>query len=249
MKNPGFISPNNDEVDPVAEVFSTPLVVEGMTWIPLTQLIVWPVMAWVAKKRLPDRSWRRSLEIGVMTMPVVLGSEWGHNLAHAAAARLVGKPMDAMRVYFGMPRVIYNDINDQSVTPRQHILRALVGPVFNLLLLPFALIFRRFTRPDSAARDVADAAVAANALIPAAGLLPIPGLDGGPILKWSLVEKGFTIPQADLAVRKVNGVLGALLGFGGALALKKRRWVPGGLLVLLGAAALGVATGLVKEQD
>jgi len=74
-------------------------------------------MAWVAKKRVPERSWLQSLGIGALTMLVVLGSEWCHNLAHAAAARMVGKPMDAIRITWGMPLVVYYDINDENVTP------------------------------------------------------------------------------------------------------------------------------------
>ena len=48
-------------------------------------------------------------------MPIVLGSEWCHNLAHAAAARAIGKPVDAIRITWGMPLLVYYDINDKNV--------------------------------------------------------------------------------------------------------------------------------------
>jgi hypothetical protein len=50
-------------------------------------------------------------------------------------------------------------------------------------------------------------------------------------------------------VRKVDGVLGILLALAGALSLKKRRWLLGGLLIQLGAVALSVALGIFKEQE
>ncbi|NOY97728.1 MAG: hypothetical protein GXP40_00785 [Chloroflexi bacterium] len=248
MIKPTIVAPT-DEVTTVGRVFTTPLVVKGKTWFPVTQLIAWPIMAWVAKKRVPERSWLQSLGVGALTMPVVLGSEWCHNLAHAAAARIVGKPMDAIRITWGMPLVVYYDINDGRVTPRQHIIRALGGPVFNLLVLPIALLMKNRTDPESAARDMANAAVGTNAFLPAVGLLPIPGIDGGPILKWSLVAKGHTPQEADMTVRKVDGVLGVLLTMAGALAFKKRRWLVGGLLIQLAAFALSIALGIFKEQE
>jgi Zn-dependent protease len=248
MIKPAVVRPQ-DEVDIVGRVFGTPVVIKGKTWLPGIQMITWPIMAWVAKKRIPERSWMQSLGVGAVTMPIVLGSEWCHNLAHAAAARMVGKPMDAMRITWGMPMVVYYDINDENVTPRQHIIRALGGPVFNMLITPLAYYFQRRTDPKSVMRDMANAAVGTNAFLPAVGLLPIPGIDGGPILKWSLVEGGRKPSEADLIVRKVDGVLGIILALAGTLSFKKRRWLLGGLLIQLGAAALSVALGIFKEQE
>ncbi len=240
---------STDEVSIVGTTFNTPLVAKGNTWIPVTQLITWPIMAWIAKKRIPARSWLQSLGIGALTMPIVLGSEWCHNLAHAAAASAVGKPMDAMRITWGMPLVVYYDINDEKITPRQHIIRALGGPAFNILVLPIAYHLKNRTDPQSLTRDIANVAFGTNAFLPAVGLLPIPGIDGGPILKWSLVENGQSLEEADLTVRKVDGVLGILLTIAGVLSIKKRRWLLGGLLLQLAAIALSIALGFFKEQE
>jgi len=97
MKKPAVLQPS-DEAAVVGTVFNTPLVAKGKTWYPAVELITWPIMAWIAKKRQPHRSWMQSLGNGGLTMAIVLGSEWCHNLAHAAAARMVGKPMDAIRI-------------------------------------------------------------------------------------------------------------------------------------------------------
>jgi Zn-dependent protease len=246
MKKPAVVRPD-DEVTTVGKVFGTPLVVKGKTWLPLTELAVWPVMAWLSGRGRSDRSWSQQLGIGALTTVVILGSEWCHNLAHAAAARLVGKPMDALRIVWGMPLVVYYDTGDETVTPREHIVRALGGPVCNALLLPFALIFRRFTREDAALRDVAEAAVGMNAFLSTASLLPIPGIDGGPILKWSLVGRGYTPAAADEAVRGVNRVMSAGLGFGAGLAFYRRRWFLCSILALFAALALALGIGLIEE--
>jgi Zn-dependent protease len=247
MIKPTVVDPQ-DEVQVLGKVFGTRLVAKGRTWFPAVELAAWLIMAWTAKKRIPERSWPESLGVGAVTMPVLLGSEWGHNLAHAAAARWVGKPMDAIRVTWGMPLLVYYDINDEMVTPRQHILRALGGPVFNLLVLPPAMYLRSRCDPGSVAYDITNVAAGTNAFLPAVGLLPIPGIDGGPILKWSLVENGQTPEEADLAVRKVDGVLGVLLATAGGILLKRKRWLLGGFVVQMAAIALGIATGIFKEQ-
>ena len=247
MIKPPFVRPG-DEVKVVGRVFDTPLVVKGKTWFPLVQMAAWLILSWVAGRRKPERTWGQRLAIGAVIMPVVLGAEWCHNLAHAAAARWIGKPMDAIRILWGMPLLIYYDINDQNVKPRQHILRALGGPLFNTFAWVAAILLRRGARPGSTLGEVAEAAEKMNGFIAGVGLLPIPGIDGGPILKWSLVELGRTPVEADLVVRKVNGVLGAGLAGAGAAALKRRRWLEGGILVLLAGAALSIATGLLKEQ-
>jgi Zn-dependent protease len=246
MKKPAAVK-STDEVTTIGKVFGTPLVVKGKTWLPLAELLVWPVMAWLAGRERCDRGWWQRMGIGALMTAVVLGSEWCHNLAHAAAALLVGKPMDALRIVWGMPLVVYFDIGDETVTPREHILRAIGGPVCNALLLPLALIFRRFTRENSGLSDVANAALGMNVFLSTVSLLPIPGIDGGPILKWSLVERGYTPEAADEKVRGVNQVMSGGLGFAAWIAFRKRRWFLGSILALLAALALALGFGLVEE--
>lgn len=248
MIKPPIVKPQ-DEVTTLANVFGTRLVAKGKTWFPLAQLSAWPIMAWAAKKRRPNRTWLRSIGIGALTMPVVLGSEWGHNLAHAAVANLIGKPVDAIRVILGMPLLVYYDIEAEDVTPRQHIARALGGPLFNLSMLPVIYFLRQRSHPDSAGRDIANAALGTNLFLPTVGLLPIPGIDGGAILKWSLVERGASRADADCTVRKVDGILGAFFAGAAVRAFKSSRPLLGAFLVQLAALALSIALGLLKEQE
>jgi Zn-dependent protease len=246
MKKPPIVSPT-DDVESVGEIFGTPVVVKGKTWFPLTQFVVWLIMAWVAGRKRPDRSRWKNLGVGGLTMTAILGSEWCHNLAHAAAARSIGKPMDALRISWGMPLVVYYDVEDEKVTPREHIIRALGGPVCSGALLAIAWLVRDFTPRGSAGREVADAAVAMNLFLSTASLLPIPMLDGGPILKWTLVGREHTRREADEVVKGVNRAFGVGLGVATGVAVKKRRWFIGGILGMFAAIALAVGFGLIEE--
>ncbi|MBI9050857.1 MAG: hypothetical protein JEZ00_15660 [Anaerolineaceae bacterium] len=248
MIKPVYVKPD-DEVTTVANIFSSRVVVKGKTWLPFSQIFTGLLMSYLALKRIPQRTLIQSLGIGAMAMPVVLGSEWGHNFAHATAAHCVGKPVDAIRIVWGMPILVYYDVNDQQVAPRQHIIRALGGPLFNMLLLPFALLAKRISKESSAMRDIANAATATNAFIVFGGLLPIPIIDGGAILKWSLVETGHSIPEADITVRKVNGMLGIGLVAATIETAKKKRWIWSVICAMFAVSALGVALGILKEQE
>jgi len=245
---PVVVKPAHD-VTTVGSLFGAPVVVKGVTWLPLTQFAVWLIMAWFAGRSRPDRSWGKRLGTGALTMSTILGSEWCHNLAHAAAACFVGKPMDALRVSWGMPLVVYYDVNDGTVTPRQHIVRALGGPLCNALLFPFALLLKRLSRQGSVLGEVAGAAVGMNLFLCTASLLPIPGIDGGPILKWALVERGSTPEEADEQVKRVDRIVAGGLGVAAGITLKKRRWFLGSILGMFAALALVVGFGLVKEQE
>lgn len=219
----------------------------GRSWLPFAELVAWAVMAWTAGRRQPERSLAARAGIGALTTVAVLGSEWGHNLAHLAAAQRLGKPADAVRIVGGMPLLVYYQLNDRSVTPRQHMFRSLGGPLFNLLLAPLAWLWLRLAPRGSVAHEVAGAAFQTNLVLGAVSLLPIPGIDGGPLLKWGLVERGRTPQQADSAVRKVNLGLSGGLAVATGVALKRRKWLPGALLALLAASALAVGMRWIEE--
>jgi Zn-dependent protease len=232
----------------VGHIFDAPLVVIGNTWFPMAEIIVWGLMAHEAGRLHPERNWPARLGVAALTMPVILGSEWCHNMAHAAAAKLVGYPADALRISWGMPLLVYHDIEDPNVTPRVHILRALGGPVINIIFLSIAAFLHPLTELKSVTRDVVSAGLGMNAFLILAGMLPIPGLDGGVALKWALVQKGKTPAQADEAVRKVDVIVAVGLGIGSAAAFKKRKRLFGGIMAMFAAIALAVGTGLLKEK-
>lgn len=233
----------------VGKIFDAPLVVKGKTWLPVTELGMWGIMTCVAGHKRPARSWGERLGVGALTTLVILGSEWLHNLAHAAAACRVGKPAQAIRITFGMPLLIYPIPEDPGVTPLQHIARSLGGPLFNALLLLGAATIRRFTRPDSVAREVADAAMGMNLFLCTASLVPNPEIDGGPALKWALVEGGSTPGRADAMVKKANQVVG--LGLAGASggAFARQRPFLGAILGMLSWLSLDFGFRRAKDKE
>ena len=227
----------------------TPITRVGPTWIPITQLVLWGIFTRSASRRKPDNSRLQWSREGFLKMAVMLGSEWCHNLAHLFASNWIGKPMDKMRIQAGMPRCIYHEINDPNVSPRQHIFRSLSGPVISSFLLLVAKGARKMTRTDSIAGETAKTAYQTNLFLSLISLLPIPGIDGGPILKWSLVEGGKTIDEADRIVQKTNGPLAVLLGLFSSWAFLTKKILLGFFSLMLGVTSLSIFAGWLKEED
>jgi Zn-dependent protease len=247
MIKPTFLS-SDEQPTTLGHVFEAPIVVKGITGLPVLELVAWGLLTWVAGKKRPDWSQSKRATAGALTTLILFASEWGHNLAHALFAHRIGKPVDAIRILGGTPMLIYYDTNDQDVSPRQHILRASGGPIFNTLMVPLCWIARNLTREGSLPRYAVNFALGTNIFIGTVALLPIPGIDGGPILKWSLVERGQSPQEADEMVKKVNLVMGTGLGVASGVAIKKQhKW----LAAAIGAFALtslAIGLGLLKEQ-
>jgi hypothetical protein len=221
----------------------------GLGWLPFTQVIIWGAFARASKKRKPHKSWIRAGIEGFCQMMVMVGSEWGHNLAHLVASQAIHKPMDEIRIQLGMPRCVYYQLNDPDVTPQEHVARSLGGPIFNLMVFPFAWVARKLTKKDSIVGMTARSAYDTNLLLILVSLLPIPGIDGGSILKWSLVDRGRTLQEADEVVQKVNGPLALLLGLFSSGAFLKKKPLLGLFNLMLGGISLSVYLGWLKEDE
>lgn len=244
MIKPDIVSPG-ENVDQIGKIFDAPLVSKGWTWLPVTEIVVLGIMA---RRINCEHNWLTRLRTAALSMTVILGSEWCHNLAHAAAAKIVGHPVDAIRVTWGMPLLVYHDIEDPAVTPRAHIVRALGGPIINTLFLGMAVLLYPFTKPKSSGRYLTNAALKMNAFLILGGMLPIPGIDGGAVLKWVLVEKGKTPSQADHVIRQVDVIASAGLATGAVVAFKKRKRLLGGIFATFAGIAVAVGTGLLREK-
>ena len=248
MIKPEVVAPD-EEVDLIGHVFEAPLVSKGWTWLPLTQLFTWAIMVREAGRKHPEWDWPTRLEVGGYTMGAILGSEWCHNLAHAAVSKWLGKPVDCIRVTWGMPLLVYFDTEDPDVTPRQHIIRSLGGPAINAIFLGIAILLKPVTHPNSKAREFIDTLIGMNIFLTSGGMLPIPYIDGGTALKWTLVEKGHTSQEADETLKKVNAVTAVGLGVSAAAAFKKKQRFLGGIFAMFAATSLLIATNLLNEND
>ena len=247
MIEPEVVS-HGEIVNQVGTFFDAPLVTKGWTWFPLTEVIVLGVMTCEAGRLHPERNWLTRLGVAALTMPVILGSEWCHNLAHAVVAKMVEHPADAIRITWGMPLLVYHDIEDPTVTSRVHMARALGGPFINTIIFGTALILSRMINKESIAWDIVNAALGMNAFLVLAGMLPIPGIDGGVVLKWALVEKGQTPSQADEIIRKVDITTAAALSAGSILAFKRNKRFLGGIFAMFAGIALATGIGLLREK-
>jgi Zn-dependent protease len=247
MIKPAFLE-HEDRPSVIGQVFGAPLVVKGWSGLPVIELLAWGILSRVAGHKHSGWSTGKQVCAGAVNTVILLGSEWCHNLAHTFVASLIGKPVDAIRIFWGTPLLIYYDINDRQVTPRQHILRALGGPVFNAMAMPIAWLARRLTRQGTFTHYVADFAFGTNAVLSTVSLLPIPGIDGGPLLKWSLVETGRSPEQADETIKMVNRYLGTGLVAASGLAVKKRKKWLAVAAAAFASTALAVGFGLLKEQ-
>jgi Zn-dependent protease len=233
----------------IGHIWETPVIVRGNTWLPATQIGAFLAMFWYGKQRSPERPLHHQVILAGMSSSVMLGSEWAHNLSHLVIAHKIGKPMDEFHILFGMPRCIYYELDDPNVLPRQHIQRSLGGPLLNASVLPLLLRLRQQSKPGSLAYELWHAAVSMNLFLATVSFLPIPGIDGGPIVKWILVKEGYTPHEADRAVQRVNGPLAVLLGISALISWAKKKRFYALLFGILSGSALGVYMGWIKESE
>ncbi len=200
-------------------------------------------LVWLAGWRRPERSWGGRLVVGGLALALTVLADLVHVFGHTVSARLAGAPMDRVRVALGIPRTLY-DNND--VPPATHRLRALGGPIANLLALLLSLLWRRATRPASAARDLADVSCLGHGVLFFGSLVPLPIFDAGTILKWTLVEQGRAEAEADALVHQVSELIGlGALTTGVVVVLQGRRAV-GGALIAGGAVAIAAGRDLIR---
>lgn len=209
---------------------------------------LWGLQAWLAGRGHPERPWPARTLVGLLSTIAMMAADLGHAMAHIVSARYAGAPMDEILLSEGMPRTLYYD-ND--VPPRVHRLRALGGPIYNVVGLALSCLLRSLAPRGSWVREVAGWSCLGHGFILGGSLVPLPVVDGGSLLKWTLVERGRTPEQADEMVRQVDLSLGtALTATGVALAAAgrqqtaARRWLP--VVGLLAAGAIGIAAGRGK---
>jgi hypothetical protein len=239
----------NQEAQTLTYLGRTPVIVHATNWFPISQVSAFMLMIWYGRSHNPDRAIPERILVAGLSSFLMLGSEWAHNTAHLVASQLTQAPMDEFQIVFGIPRCIYYDLDDPRVSPREHIIRSAAGPIFNLSLLPLILAKKRASKPGSSSQEIWDIFLKTNIFLSCVSLLPIPGIDGGPILKWSLVEHGASPEEADQIVRQVNGPLAILLGMGAGLAALRKKRLLALLLGTLATSALGIFLGLIKESE
>jgi hypothetical protein len=215
------------------KIFNTP-VKASYTFLPII-IIVWAVVTWLGLYWHPERVLRQSLLIGFVTTILLLVAELGHPLAHTFSARFAGAPMDEIRIAADMPRTLYKN-ND--VAPVTHRMRALGGPIFNGIGLLLSIAIFAIAPANSIVREWMIWSAAGHGLLLIMSLAPFPAVDGGTILKWTLVANGTTEREADKLVRRVDWIFAStILVIGIGLALMKI-WIIGLIFIGIGMVLL-----------
>jgi hypothetical protein len=222
-------------------MWGTPVVVEPV--VLANVLALGGTLFWQAGRHKPGRPWTARLLVGGLSTVVLLAADLGHALAHILSARLARAPMDEIVVSAGMPRTLYHD---DDVPPQAHRLRALGGPVFNALGLLASLVLRFLAPRDSLGRELAGWSCLGHGLLLGGSLAPLPFVDGGTLLKWTLVDGGRTQDEADAVVRQVDLALGAAATTAGLGLAARRRWLPALGLVAAGAIAIAAALDRIR---
>ena len=230
-----------DDIPVLLTIFDTP--VKARAGVLVNLLGLWAGAAILAGRRKPERSWSSRLAVGAASAAIWASADFGHALAHIVSARAAGAPMDEVLISRGMPRTIYTN-ND--VPPRVHIIRSLGGPIFNALGLLVSLLLRGVSPADSVTHELAGDALLGHGLLLGGSLAPLPIVDGGVILKWSLVEGGREPEEADQVVQAAGVATGAVvLGAGAGLA-SRGRWLPAFGLLAAGVVAIAAALNKLR---
>ncbi|MCB0199080.1 MAG: hypothetical protein KDI03_03330 [Anaerolineae bacterium] len=201
---------NSQSATVTLEVFDIKLTIEPGFWGTLAAL--WAVMTWMAGRGHSERSFLARLCIGFVAVIVMIPADLAHAFAHTISARRAGAPMDEIVLGMHMPHTLYYD-ND--VPPAAHRGRALGGPIYSATALATDLATRQITPRDSVLHDLLGWSAAANAMIFVGSLMPLPFVDGGSILKWTLVERGLTVEEAERVVLQTDLGLGAAAAVAG----------------------------------
>lgn len=113
------------------------------------------------------------------------GSEMVHQLGHARAARLTGYPMRGVRFWGPLATSLYPP-REGMLTPETHILRALGGPLFSLILAAALGLLALLARPlGGLPLFLTLFAFLDNLLVFTLGaFLPLGFTDGSSLLTW-----------------------------------------------------------------
>lgn len=237
-------------------VFDIPVKIKPPVWP--YPLMLWGGMILLSSIIKPARALLLRPFVALLYIPTALFADLGHAIAHSFSARLAGTPMKEI-VIDSMPRTHYEDddvppyIQEQrdkglapGVPPEAHIIRALGGPAFSGLNLALSLIWRGFTAPESIAREFAEISIACHFFIFGAFLVPLPSVDAGAIVKWSLVKFGFLPYEADKLLRLGNLGLSAALALTGLGLMARGQFRVSLAALILSIVTLGAALDKIK---
>jgi hypothetical protein len=224
-------------------IFDTPIKVKVTILIYIVPL--WVGITWLGLYWHPGRGFWPGVLVGFVSVILLLIADFGHAIAHIFSARYAGAPMDEIQISAegGMPRTLYWN---NEVSPDVHRMRAIGGPIFNLLGLLLSLVIYAAVPGNSIAWELAAWSAVGHGLLLIMSLSPVPIVDGGTILKWTLVARGKAVTKADEIVRRVNWMMGIVAGIVGVVLIAVQIWIAGVILMGIGAVVIGIAAGKIR---
>jgi hypothetical protein len=120
------------------------------------------------------------------------------------------------------------------------------GPIFNVLGLLLSAVISAVASGNPLVRELAAWSAAGHGFILLAALLPLPMVDGGTLVKWTLVARGRTEKEADEMVRLLDWVIGIVGGLIGVGLTAMQMWIGGVIVAGIGAVVIAIAAGKIR---
>ncbi len=222
-------------------IFNTPVRIKSAVFFLVSA--IWAGATGLTLYWHPQRGFWSAVIVGFATMFLLILADFGHPFAHIFSARYAGTPMKEIRIAVTqMPHTLYDD---NAASPTAHRLRALGGPIFNLLCFLLSVAVIVVAPGGSIAKELASWSAGAHSMMLIMSLAPEPMVDGGNILKWTLVARGWSEVAAIAAVRRAGWLFGIMAVVIGLCLVAMHVWIVGGILTASGIIILGMAVGVV----
>jgi hypothetical protein len=210
----------------------------------LLVVAIWAGATWLNLYLFPSRGFWQTLLIGFATMILLILADFGHAFAHIFSARLAGAPMDEVRITITqMPHTLYKN---NSVSPNVHRMRAMGGPLFNAVCLLLSAVAFYLAPTGWVVHELAGWSAAAHSMMLIMSLAPLPIVDGGTLIKWTLVKKGWSESLAEKTALQTGWTVGIVATLLGLLLITLHIWIIGGIFLAAGIIVLGIAVGIVR---
>ena len=224
------------------KIFKTPVYIQLPVFF--LAIALWFGTTWFNIFFFPFRGFWINTLVGLLLTVVLLLADFGHALAHIFTARIADAPMDEVRITLTkMPHTLYKN---NAVTPKAHRMRALGGPLFNALYLFLSAVLLYFLPQGTIGKELATWCSVANIMMLIMSLTPFPIVDGGSILKWTLVDRGWSPSIAEATAKRVGWLAGISFFLIGIILVILRVWFLGGIFTAAGSIVLGIGFEIVQ---
>jgi Zn-dependent protease len=167
-----------------------------------------------------------------------------HSAGHIRSARRVNAPMNKLILAWGFQSNVY--LNSEA-TPRQHVGRAIGGPIASTVATVSAFPFYSLLRHVPLIGLCFEAWFFSNAIMLGVSLIPTPHFDGASLLKWSVAGKTGEEALGDEAVQTAGSLTIGVLFLAALVLLFRGNWR--GSVVAFGSAVAALVDLFILKGD